>query len=321
MNYCPACGSRIQPALPACPVCGTTLSLEKAPYVLPVGTTLKEGTYTIGRVLGQGGFGITYKGAEPAQRRVVAIKEFFPQSALRKGKLVIYPPTIPEAPHQLERFVEEGRLLQKLQHPHIVRVFDIVRENSTAYLIMEFLDGMTLQAYVQQHAGPLSETEAMLFFRQIVEALSVLHKMNYIHRDIKPQNIFITLSQNAPKRAVLIDFGAARRFALDVSMAHTRIFTEGYAAPEQYTNRAKFGPYTDFYALGATFYFALSGQEPPASPARLHKDTLTHISQHRQELSVPFAQLLMNCMELKIGQRPQRAEDLLRALQKASSHR
>lgn len=314
MSMCPICYSPIQPTSSECPHCGTPLSSEKPARVLPVGTKLKGGIYTIGRVLGEGGFGITYKGAEPAQRKVVAIKEFFPQGAFRKGKTVIYPPSIPEAPHQLERFVEEGKLLQSLRHPHIVQVFDIVRENSTAYLIMEFLEGMTLYDYTQHHAGRLPEAEAIQFFRQIVEALGALHDRSYIHRDIKPQNIFIKISKNHFPQAVLIDFGAARRYAQDARVAHTVIFTEKYAAPEQYLGSGRFGPFTDFYALGATFYFALTGQEPPIAPARLRKDTLPHISKVRPDLSSSFASLIMNCLHVSIHQRPQRAADILRFL-------
>ncbi|MDQ3398769.1 MAG: serine/threonine protein kinase, partial [Deinococcota bacterium] len=212
---------------------------------LPPGTKLANGRYSVGKVLGQGGFGITYKGADLSLNRPVAIKEFFPDGSSRHTTLLV-PPTsfgnqgLREA---LNNFLDEARTLAQFNHPAIVDVLDVFEENFTAYLVMELLQGETLGARIQER-GKLTPEEVTTLAVNMASALSVVHHAGLLHRDIKPDNIFLTTDG----RAVLIDFGSARAYAGGQTVSHTRLVTPGYAPLEQYTSQAKFGPYTDIYA-------------------------------------------------------------------------
>lgn len=262
MVHCHACGGALQGTEPRCPACG----MPQANPTLPSGTKLNGGRYTVGRMLGQGGFGITYAGADTTLGRRVAIKEFFPDGSSRHTGLLVPPTSLGQEGLRgaLDAFLEEARTLAQFNHPGIVDVLDVFEENFTAYLVMEFLEGETLGGRIEKR-GALPPEEVRALALAVADALRVVHRAGLLHRDLKPDNIFLT----EDGRAVLIDFGSARAYSGGKTVSHTRLVTPGYAPLEQYSSQAKFGPYTDLYALAATLLHALTGTQPPAATDRL----------------------------------------------------
>ncbi|MEM4723484.1 MAG: protein kinase [Candidatus Hadarchaeum sp.] len=309
---CPICGAPISSGVTNCPRCGVQLIEDTSafsPLALPVNTALQKGKYTIMKVLGQGGFGITYLGQDTILSRPVAIKELFPSGAQRKNKSVIYPNPL-EFTQICQRFLEEAKIVAQFQHPGIVKVYDFFEENGTAYIVTEYLNGKSLNQIVQER-GPLSEQEALKYIQKICEALEVVHAAHYLHRDIKPENIIVCTDG----RIVLIDFGAARQFITGKTRKHTIILTPGYAPPEQYTEHAKRGPYTDIYALSATLFFLVTGETPPDALARLQGVSLPSVKTYNPQLSDQLEQAIERGMALKVQDRPQTVREFLAILQ------
>ncbi len=271
------------------------------PYTTPhlrAGTKLHGGKYTVGRVLGQGGFGITYQGADLSRNRPVAIKEFFPDGASRRTNALL-PPTSFGAQGleaALENFLDEARTLRRFDHPGIVDVMDVFEENFTAYLVMELLQGETLGGRITQE-GALNAQEVMNLASRLADALAVVHEAGLLHRDIKPDNVFLTQDG----RTVLIDFGSARAYASGQTVSHTRLVTPGYAPLEQYTTEAKFGPYTDLYALAATLHHAATGTPPPPVTDRLAGAELAPLP---DELPSGLRAAIEQGLEIRIDERP-----------------
>jgi serine/threonine-protein kinase len=296
---CPYCGHGLTGHETVCPKCGSTLSQPR----LPVGTTLGGGRYTVGRVLGQGGFGITYQGSDTQLRRVVAIKELFPDGSSRRDAHVIAPGSLGLHGFAAARagFLSEARTLAQFDDPGIVRVWDAFEENGTAYLVMEKLVGETLGAKLEREKK-LAPTEVERFTFMLAEALEAVHGAGMLHRDLKPDNIFVTNDA----RAVLIDFGSAREFVTARTVRHTRLLTPGYAPLEQYAEQARFGPYTDIYALGATLHHALTGKPPPAVTDRMMSVALDPLP-----VNTPpgLRQGIEQALELQIEKRPQSVRD------------
>jgi len=305
MTSCPICASPVTPDATVCPTCGSPLELgNTSSDALPIGTHLLSGRYSVGKVLGQGGFGITYQGADTLLRRRVAIKELFPEGAARAGLNVIPPArlgTAGFAQTKLE-FIEEARTLAQFTHPGIVRVWDAFEENRSAYLVMELLQGQDLGGRLE--SGPLTLEEAQDLILELSSALEAVHAGGLLHRDIKPDNIFL----NGDGRTVLIDFGSARTFAVGQTSSHTRLVTPGYAPPEQYASHAKFGPYTDIYAFGATLWHALSGTMPPPSVERMMGAALPPLPDW---VPTRMRDALERAVALKIDRRPQSVPDFL----------
>ncbi|WP_222592831.1 serine/threonine protein kinase [Meiothermus hypogaeus] len=268
---------------------------------LPVGTRLKGGRYTLGKVLGQGGFGITYLGADTQENRPVAIKELFPEgSSRRANSRNVVPPTSllgTGFAETMEKFEDEARVLSRFNHPGIVRVFDIFEENGTAYLVMEFLKGQTLGKRIEKQ-GKLEAREVQDIALKLLDALEVVHSAGMLHRDIKPDNVFL----HQDGRVVLIDFGSARQFAQGKTLQHTRLVTPGYAPLEQYGTAGKFGPYTDLYALGATLYHALTGVVPPAATDRVQSNQPLRLP---RETPDGLEQAVNRALEIRVDRRPQ----------------
>src|SRR5271157_1277696 len=193
---CVACNSENPNSAVSCSCCGSPLRPETAlTPALPVGTRLQGDLYSIGKVLGQGGFGITYLGSDTGLKRAVAIKEFFPQvqGCSRDGAMVQPGGMITHLEYQQEKdkFLAEGQWLAQFHHPSIVKVFSLFEENNTAYMVMEFLRGKTLLKIVEED-GRLEERDAVAYIVQIAVALDVIHGLKLLHRDIKPENIIIT---------------------------------------------------------------------------------------------------------------------------------
>ena len=228
-------------------------------------TTLQGGKYRIERVLGQGGFGITYLSTQTSLQRKVAIKEFFMKEFCSRDEatltmLISSVGSSKQVEQYRKKFIKEARNLARLNHPNIISVIDVFEENGTVYYAMPYLVGGSLLDYVKAH-GTLSETIAMKYVRQIAGALKYMHEKEHIcHYDVKPANILIDDKDNA----VLIDFGISKNYD---SAGHETTTTpvgmsEGYAPIEQYQQNVEdFSPASDVYALGATLYFLL--QTPP----------------------------------------------------------
>ena len=252
--------------------------------------------YSIQKSLGQGGFGITYLAYDQKLEQEVCIKELFISGNSTRGtNMTVQSQTTGEFSFAdfVQRFMQEARQLARFQHNNIVRVVDVFQENNTAYTVMEYVEGETLKQMVQGK-GALSEQVAMKLVLQLMDAVEEVHQKGMLHRDIKPDNVLIT-SQG---RVVLIDFGSAREFAEGKTTTQTAMLTPGYAPPEQYSNRAQRGTYTDIYALGATLYFMLTGEKPIAATDR-HLEELIPPHQIVTKVSEQISSAALLAMELK----------------------
>ena len=229
-------------------------------------TTLQGGKYRIERVLGQGGFGITYLAVQTSLQRKVAIKEFFMKDFCSRDEVTCTMSAPSTGSSKLveqykKKFIKEARNLARLNHPNIISVMDVFEEDGTVYYVMPYLVGGSLQDYVKTH-GTLSEHEAMKYVKQIASALKYMHEEEHIcHYDVKPANILLDDKGNA----ILIDFGISKNYD-DAGQETTTTpvgMSEGYAPIEQYQqNVEEFSPVSDVYALGATLYFLLHGKRP-----------------------------------------------------------
>ena len=235
-------------------------------YLAP-GTRIDS--FEIGRVLGMGGFGITYKGYDHTLSCDVAIKEYLPSNvALRAGDgLTVAPKSDQDQEvysYGLNRFLDEARILAKFKAPSIVRVSRFLEGNGTAYLIMDYEDGQPLNAYLKGQ-GTLSEARLLSIVVPLLNGLREVHKQGYLHRDIKPGNIYLR-KNGSP---VLLDFGAARQSMEGQTSVMTSMVTPGFAPIEQYNTTGKQGPWTDIYGMGATLYRCISGTNPVGAPDRV----------------------------------------------------
>lgn len=242
---------------------------------LPPGTVLHE-KYLLGRALGQGGFGITYIARDLYLDRKLAIKEFFPRELSSRdqktGQVTVYSEKQREQfRYGLEKFLEEGRTLARFEgHPNIVSVQNFFKEKNTAYLVMNYIQGIALNDYLGQRGEPLPFEEAMQIMMPVLDALKAVHDAGMLHRDISPDNIFMT----AKGRVMILDFGAARHAMSAQNRSFSIILKPGYAPPEQYRQKGNQGPWTDVYAAAATFYQVVIGEMPPDGLERLDQDFL-----------------------------------------------
>lgn len=273
-NICYNCFQKIQGDI--CPHCGfdPTRDSGQFPHALPYGTVL-GGRYITGRVLGQGGFGITYIAQDPKTTELVAIKEFFPDTMVTRGATNS---AVPFSERQngdftygKTTFLDEAKTLAQFNgHPNIVGIKSYFEENGTAYFAMEYVEGSSLQHYVNSRGGKLTWEDTAAILLPIMEALSVVHAKGIIHRDIKPDNIFI----NQDGAVKLLDFGSARYSMGEKSRSLDVILTHGFAPKEQYSRHGRQGAYTDVYALAATWYYTITGRKPPDSIDRVEEDDL-----------------------------------------------
>lgn len=273
MRYCYNCFQSVPDGATVCPSCGYNASAQtgKFPMALPPGTVL-NGRYILGRVLGQGGFGITYVAQDHKTGSLVAVKEYFPDTmAARTDGHSVSAYTGQREENFLygkECFLNEAKTLAEfIGNPNIVRVHSYFEENNTAYFVMDYVQGTSFQDYLKQH-GRLSWQETKRILEPVIGALASVHSKGVIHRDVTPDNIYITNDGTVK----LLDFGAARYSLGDKSRSLDVVLKHGYAPREQYSRHGRQGPYTDVYALGATFYYALTGRLPPDSIDRQDED-------------------------------------------------
>ena len=313
MANCPTCSAINPDGAIACASCGSPLIADspEGMYTLRPGTMLGNGRFTVGKVLGQGGFGITYLGSNIENRQAVAIKEFFLQGCVRQGTTVRTTGSI--TPQSFEtikqRFLDESKLLGQFRHPGIVRVLATLEENGTAYMVMDYLKGRTLKQILETQ-GVVPEREAVAYAVKVAEALEEIHKAGILHRDIKPENIIVT----EDGRVVLIDFGLARQFAAGQTKMMTSWLTPGYAPIEQYGQKGQFGATTDIYSLGATLYHLLTGQMPDLATDRIVLDKLKSPREVNGGVSQGVSDAVMFALQMDPAKRPQSAYDFIEAL-------
>lgn len=267
---------------------------------LPIGRLLSD--YRIERVLGQGGFGITYLATDIKLMRQVALKEYYPREyAVRDGTLKIRATDNPEDREIFEwgltRFLEEAQLLARFEHPNIIAVRRFFEANGTAYLVMDYSDGKPLDEIIKAR-GPINEKQLERILYPLLAGLEQVHRTGFLHRDIKPANLYIR-DDGSP---VLLDFGAARRATPEHNQGVTTLVADGYSPVEQYDANGTQGPYTDIYGLGATLYRAVTGEKPQAASGRILNDTLVPAAKKAQGR---YAENLLLAIDAALAVRPE----------------
>lgn len=259
-----------------CPRCSWQEgTVPESPMQLPPRTIL-NGKYYLGRVLGQGGFGITYLGWDLTLNRKLAIKEHFPRDLCSRGKdgHTVRPSQRSQQSfdYGLKKFEEEGRALAAFHdHPGIVTMMDFLRANGTAYIVMAYVEGLTFEEYLREKGEKISFDLALKILIPVMDALREVHAEGVLHRDISPANIYI----NEKRQVKILDFGSARHAMREQARNLTVLFKPGYAPIEQYsTSGGRHGAWTDVYAVGATLYRAITGSPPLDAPDRLSHDGL-----------------------------------------------
>ena len=271
---------------------------------MPQGHRLQE--YELVRVLGFGGFGMTYLGFDHNLDKAIAIKEYLPSDiATRTADRSVAPQASEfrgDFQWGLERFLDEARTLARFDHRHIIKVHRFFEANGTAYIVMEYAEGETLSVYLERK-GTLSEAELKGILYPLLDGLEVVHGADFLHRDIKPGNIVLRDVDDSP---VLLDFGAARQAIGAKSRSVTSIVTPGYAPIEQYSSRGYQGAWTDIYALGGVCYRALTGQVPDDATDRVRNDPLVPVSQRcADRASGAFLSAIDMALSVDEGDRPQ----------------
>lgn len=290
------------------------LPKKSEPKTLPAGYELQ--CYTIKSVLGQGGFGVTYLAHDKNLDRKVAIKEFMPRDMATRGDDYTIQSINADMSEKLtwgmERFIREARTLSKFDHPNIVRVHSVFEGNNTAYMVMSYEEGITLNELITTK-GQLKEDELLDILMGLLDGLEVMHEAGFIHRDIKPGNIFIRKNGTA----LLLDFGSARQAIGEETMTLTKVVSPGYAPFEQYYGRSDMqGPWTDIYALGATCYRAITGDPPMDSTFRNRytgeeaiKEIWDELDKHSKKYSTFFLRAIEHSLRANHKERPQTVKE------------
>ena len=293
-----------------CPHCGYPANATAdSPLHMSPGSVL-NGRYEVGRVLGNGGFGVTYIAWDPILRIKVAIKEYLPSefSTRAEGQTRVTVFT-GEKERQfndgMSKFIDEAKRLAKFQNESgVVKIFDSFKANGTAYIVMEYLDGETLADRLKREKT-IPADEAIQIMMPVIESLNHVHEAGILHRDISPDNIFLTKDG----KTKLIDFGAARFATTTHSRSLTVIIKPGYSAEEQYRSRGDQGPHTDVYSVGAVLYKMITGVTPPdalerrASYEKKHKDILQPITKFTQDITPNQETAIYNAMNVRIEDR------------------
>ncbi len=309
---CYGCMKPIPVDADCCPHCGYDNRTKNELHQLPAGTVLKE-QYLIGKVLGQGGFGITYMGWDLYLEIPVAIKEYFPSGAVSRNSKestdVISGSGEVGARfrNSRERFMREVKMLARMSDiPEIVHVKTFFLANNTAYIVMEYIKGVTLKDYVKTKGGRLTLAEALQILDPIMGALEKVHKAGLVHRDISPDNIML-LDNGTAK---LLDFGAVRDVGLadpdqPITKSTEAILKQGYAPVEQYQGKGALGPWTDVYAMCATLYYCLTGSIPADAPGRVLGEEITWFGELGVSVPDGLEDLLKEGMEIRTRDRIQ----------------
>ena len=275
LSKCPGCMEDFSHY--PCPNCGYDPSNAKNTEYALSPETILAGKYLVGKVLGQGGFGITYIGWDIALERKVAIKEYYPSGHVSRSpgtlQLTWYSSEPSQAARQdgMQIFLKEARKMVKVENiPGVVRVLDLFQENGTAYIIMEYVQGTTLKTYLQKN-GPIPWEQAKQIFYPVISAMEQVHQAGLVHRDLSPDNLMLTPNGDVK----ILDLGAAKDLNLNSGASSMQVAKSGFSPLEQYVHRGSSGPWTDVYAMAATIYYAITGTLPPNAVDRLACDTLS----------------------------------------------
>ncbi len=304
-----------------CPHCGADASrIQNDPSHLRPGTVLNR-SYLIGRALGQGGFGITYLALDLNARRVVAVKEYYPRGRVTRERGLYVAPADANAAAMLKKgvnlFFKEALILANFSaHPNIVNVLHFFKENNTAYIVMEYINGKSLKDYLQARGGTISFIEAQQILCPIMSALDELHHAGLLHRDIAPDNIYLTVDGHAK----LLDFGAARFSFGDETQNIDAVIKPGYAPLEQYSGSGtEQGSWTDVYAMGATFYRALTGKLPTSASDRAMGRPLPTIRELGVQIPDTAENAILRAMSLKPDERYVSIRDFEKDIERAAA--
>lgn len=326
MVRCLNCMETFDEVYGVCPHCGFILGTPpKEAYHLYPGTVLRD-RYIVGTTVGFGGFGITYRAWDKTLDKKVAIKEFYPNGIVNRvpgeKTVIIYSGNrANEFQNGKVRFLAEARNMAKFNtHPNIVNVYEFFEENNTAYIVMEFLEGMSYKQYIAANGGAVDSEVAVNVVLSVLDALREIHKVKIIHRDISPDNIFMVPvdPESTGYKVKLIDFGAARFASGDEEKTLSIILKPGYAPPEQYRSRSRQGAWTDIYAAGAVLYRSITGKMPEESVNRMVEDHLVPPKELVPELPQYLSDSIMRAMALNQELRFQNVEQFQEALQNKS---
>lgn len=320
MDYCYNCfRERSTEDAGPCPHCGYAPETDRGRYpcALPHGSVL-AGQYITGRVLGQGGFGITYLALNVKKGGRCAIKEFFPETLV--SRMIGHPQVTAYSGQRqedfyygLKQFLEEAEILAQFQdNPNIVGVHAYFEENGTAYFVMDYVEGESFKAYISNQGGKVPWEDAVRILTPVMDALDAVHQQGIVHRDVAPDNIYLT----AEGTVKLLDFGAARYSLGDKSQSLDAVRKEGYAPKEQYIRRSRQGPFTDVYSLSACFYSSITGVIPPESVERMDRDTLIPPSR-LADLPPGLESVILHGMQVKAEDRYQTIAEFKAALDKS----
>lgn len=307
-KICVRCSSPVKGG--RCPVCGFDCSDELEPVNLTAGTVLDD-RYVIGRVIGSGGFGITYLAYDTDLEKSVAIKEYYPKNvAVRAADDVTLEPltSMHEAEFErgAEKFKQEAEILSELKNEtDIINIYNTFRQNGTIYYVMEYIHGITLNEYTERY-GKLSEGQALYAALCITSAFNCIHSRSIIHRDLSPNNVMITIDG----KVRLVDFGNARPF-IEGENSMTVEVKHGYAPLEQYQHHGNHGPWTDIYSLGTVLYYALTLETPEDPMARLDDD---REFQNRMASVKKLGAVINRMSSVRISERYQNSEELMKDL-------
>ena len=310
-KLCMGCMETYNDKYDVCPHCGyVDGTAPKEAYHLIPGTVI-EGRYIVGKVIGNGGFGVTYIGYDPVLNQKIAIKEYLPGEfstrAMGSPDVTVFSGEKEEQfASGIIKFVEEARRLAKFKHtPGIVDIHDSFQANHTAYIIMEYIDGETLKEKLERE-GRIPVDEALNIMMPVIGALKEVHKEGILHRDISPDNIMISKTGEVK----IIDFGAARFATTTHSRSLSVLVKPGYAPEEQYRSRGDQGTWTDVYACAATLYKMITGVTPEDAMERRNKDTLLPPSKLGIKIPKNKENAIMNALNIRIEDRTQTADDL-----------
>ena len=314
LNRCMSCMKPISTEV--CPHCG--FSGEAQPeHALPYGTILR-GRYLVGKVLGQGGFGITYVGWDLALEQKVAIKEYYPSGqVIRTGATgnVLHWSATPQAmefrENGVEGFLKEARKMARITRvPEATLVYDTFPENGTAYIVMEFVEGQTLKDQLAEK-GPMTWEQAKDVFLPAIRAMEAIHQAGIIHRDLSPDNLMLD-----PDGSVkILDLGAAKDLSANSGASSMVVAKGGFSPLEQYTQRGASGPWTDVYAMAATVYYTLTGIVPQPAMERLEEDQLRWDIPQLQKLPQTVRKALKDALAVRAQDRTRSMAELLASLQ------
>lgn len=312
---CPNCFS--ENIISTCPKCGYTYNPStQSSDILSPGILLNN-RYIVGRCIGQGGFGVTYIAKDTFKDEICAIKEYYPNQLVDRASNNFLTVHSDDLKNKFENgkkcFIDEAKVLFKLQScPLIVTVTDFFSQFNSAYIVMDYLDGMNLKRALAKFGGRLSYNNAMLVLYKMCHALIEVHNAGILHRDISPENIFITNDGNI----ILIDFGAARNRD---SEGMSVLIKPGYAPPEQYKYNGIQGPWTDIYALATTFYYIVSGRHIPSAKDRLIEDKVRPLCEITPNVNKSLSDVISKAMFLDYKKRYQTVEDFLNDIHHAVS--